>query len=422
MYNLIFNRLKSEENPIDLILVGLGFMGHGFLQFIKQIPGIRVILLVSRDFYRASNSLTKSGLQHDVADNPAKIKTNSEKGILSICSDYKIISEIDCHIVMEMTGEISYGTQVALETLNSGKHLATMNCELQVTLGTELKAYADDKNLNITEVQGDQPGSLASFMNELKLYGFEILMAGNLKGFLNRYATPNSLVEEAAKRGISWKQVTSFTDGTKIAFEMALVANYFGMEVLKPGMYGHPVDNLNDILPSYDWKSIPENGCVDYVIGLHLPAGIFMVGKHQDIQQSSYLNYLKLGNGPYYMLYRPFHLCHLEAPLSIARLSYFNEITINNSLNPTTQVVAFAKRDLKIGDKCDGIGGSDCYGLLYNLPNAKYHNIVPIGLVEDAIIESNVKKDEPIRFDDIALPENEATRFLKLVDIYNFIK
>lgn len=422
MYNFILKKLSSQTKPIDIILVGLGFMGYGILQYLQHIPGMRVIVLITRNIERSSSRLNSGGFKYQVTNILSKIRKNRDQGILSVCNDYKVISGLDCKIVLDMTGEIAYGTEVALETLNSGKHLVTMNCELQVTLGSELQKYANDRNLMVTDVQGDQPGSLASLISEVKLFGFDILMAGNLKGFLNRYATPDLLVYEAEKRGITLKQVTSFTDGTKIALEMALVANYFGMEVLTPGMYGYPVDDVNDILSLYRWDKIPPCGCVDYVIGLTLPAGIFVVGKHKDINQIPYLRYLKLGTGPHYMLFRPFHLCHLETPLSIAKLYYMNEITINNSLKPKTQVVAFAKKDLNVGEKIDNIGGYCCYGLIYNIDRVKKEKLAPIGLVEGAIVSKKIIKDQPIPLTNIELPDNSAVQFLKFMDKQDLVE
>lgn len=409
MYDVVYKDLERLEKPIDLAIVGLGFMGYGFLQYVKWLPGFRVRLLVSRDLVRSGARLRSVGLEYVVARTAAEVQRAASQGVLAVTDDYRLIGETQCDIVVEMTGDVPYAAEVAMHALQAGVHVATMNVELQATVGSQLKEMANAAGLLITDVQGDQPGSLASFIDEVKFFGFQPLMAGNLKGFLNKHATPDSLGKEAEKRGLTLKQVTSFTDGTKIAMEMSLVANYYGMTILAPGMHGYAVDNLEDILDVFDWQNLPQQGCVDYVIGRKLPAGIFVVGTHYDPVQPPYLKYLKLGDGPYYMLYRPFHLCHLEAPLSVAKMSLYGSGTIDNGIRPTTEVAAVAKRDLLPGDVVDGIGGYCAYGVIYDVDTVRREQLCPIGLIEGAVVTKPVAKDQTISLEDLDLPVNAAT-------------
>lgn len=409
MTGFIQRRLELLSEPIDLILVGLGFMGYGFLRRIQAMRGMRVVLLITRDPDRSHKHLVRKGVECEKTANLSAIQANSRRNTISICDNYELIGLLPYPIVVEMTGDVAYGAQVAIETFNAGKHLATMNVELHATIGIHLKRYADTRGLLMTDVQGDQPGSLASLIGEARFFGFRPMMAGNIKGYLDRHATPDDIRKWAIKKGLSLKQTTSFTDGTKIALEMSLVANHFGMKTLTTGMYGHRAEGLAEVLTLFDWDEVPEGGCVDYIIGSSLVPGVFVVGTYENTEQASYLKYLKLGDGPQYLLYRPYHLCHIEAPLSVAALALFNEVTINSS-HPMTRVSAVAKRDLKEGEVADGIGGYCCYGLLDNMDTPGIEGAVPIGLIEGSIMKRPVKEGRLIRWDDVELPDNMATR------------
>lgn len=406
----IAERLRSRESPVDLVLVGLGFMGYGFLRQVQRTPGLRLPLVVTRSLERARAFLAERGFPVAVEGDPAAIRANADRGVLSLWPDYRILAALPYPIVVEMTGDVAYGTQVALVAFRAGKHLATMNVELHATVGSELERQAAAHGVVVTDVEGDQPGTLACLVDDVALAGFRPLMAGNVKGFLDRQATPATLGEEAARRGLSLRETTAFTDGTKIALEMTLVANHLGMRVLTRGMHGHPAARVEDALHLFDWQAVAPEGCVDYIIGRSLPPGVFLVCEHEDAQQASYLRYLKLGDGPRYLLWRPFHLCHLEAVRSIARLALFQEPTISNTTHPTTQTVAYAKKDLRPGEVIDGIGGYACYGLIENLDVVQAEGLVPMGLVAQAIVRRPVGRDRPLLWDDVILPENAATR------------
>ena len=408
MYDIIRHELRRRKRPIGVAIVGLGFMGYGLLRQLQSMDGFRVQLLVSRNLDRTQARLRQAGVPFVITDTAASAAQGDHGDLLRVTDDYRSISQASCDIVVEMSGDVPYATIVTLHSLDAGLNVATMNAELHATVGHRLRRIADDAGLVVADVQGDQPGSLAAFMEEVRFFGFNPVMAGNIKGFLDHHATPESLIEEGQKRGLSGKQVTSFTDGTKIALEMALVSNHYGMTLLAPGMHGHTVESLDEILNVFYWTRVPEQGCVDYVIGRGLPAGIFVVGTHSDAGQASYLQYLKLGDGPLYMLYRPFHLCHLEAPYSIARMVLYGKGTIHSAAQPTTAVVAIAKRDLLPGDVLDGIGGYCCYGEIRTVADPETPAAVPIGLADGATVKRAITKDELIAFADVTLPVNRA--------------
>lgn len=413
MHDLILSELSKRKRPIDVIVVGLGFMGFGFLSSVRYLKNIRIPLLISRRPSEALEFLTKKGIKAKVENNPSKIITARNKGFICISDDLNLIKQIPADLVLEMTGTVAYGTQASLEAINAKKHLLTMNPELQVTVGHKLKELADRLGVIVSDVIGDQPGSLSVMISHAKMMGFKILLAGNMKRYLDRQATREKMQPWADDKGLAVRQTVSFTDGTKQAIEMNLVANYFGMDILQFGMQGPQVEAVQEALERFDFTKFPHEGVVDYVIGKNLFPGIFLVVEHLDKHQKQYLRYLGLGEGPRYLLFEPYHLCHLEAAGSIAKAVLFNKEVINNGLNPKTKTVAIAKFDLKKGDILDGIGGNKVYGNIERV--GKVEDYLPVGLTEGALLKRDIPQNTLIKITDVVLEDNAATRLLGLV-------
>lgn len=409
----IYNQLNQmSKEPIEVVIVGLGFMGFGFLSLTKNSPGVSVPLIISRRPQETVEFLENEGYQAQIEDHPGKIKDLHAKGIIAVSNDLDLIKTYENKIVLEMTGTVDYGTDVALRTVEAGKHLVTMNPELQATVGTQLKELFDQKNLVITDVIGDQPGSLARLIASSKLKGFKTIMAGNMKRYLDRHATQQKMKPWADDKGLAVRQTVSFTDGTKQAIEMTLVANYFGMSLFESGMKGPRVESFDQVLNVFNWDEVPPEGVVDYMIGKTLFPGVFIVAEHEDPHQQKYLRYLNLGDGPRYVLFDSYHLCHLEINETIVNVALYGAATINNGNKPVTTTVALTKFDLKKGTVIDGIGGDTIYGSIRKAAtNAEY---LPVGIAHGAVLKRDIPQDTPIRIEDVELPSTPATRLLKL--------
>lgn len=413
MYDVLLKQLTNQKKPIDVIVVGMGFMGFGFLSSVKQVPGIRIPVVISRRPESTAKLLEEHGFAARISNSATEIRKNAEQGIISVSDDMSLIEQLEGDIVIEMTGTVDYGTEVAITAFKAHKHVITMNPELQATIGSKLKVLADSKNLVITDVYGDQPGSLARLISQARLMGFRILMAGNMKRYLDIHATQEKMAPWAKDKGLAVRQTTSFTDGTKQSIEMNLVGNYFGMKVLKRGMVGPEVQNVHEVLTKFDWNALPPEGIVDYVIGRDLFPGVFVVVSHPDPNQKKYLRYLGLGEGPQYVLFEPYHLCHLEVVQTIAKVALFNQETIHNTTTPLTQTIAVAKQNLKKGQKLDGIGGDTVYGMVDNIENCD--GLLPVGFAHNAIMKNDITKDTPLKISDVILPVTVATKLSGLV-------
>ena len=410
MYDLILKQLDKKQNPIDVIVVGLGFMGFGFVSVARTLKNLRIPLIITRRPEAAKKFLEEKGFKVRFEDDVGKIKDFADKGYISVSDNLELIKEYENKIVIEMTGTVAYGTDAALRVLHAGKQLVTMNPELQATVGTELKKIADKKGLVITDVYGDQPGSLSRLISNARMMGFRPIVAGNMKRYMDKHATQKKMQPWADDKGLAVRQTVSFTDGTKQSIEMNLVSNYFGMKILKPGMEGPRIEDFHEAIPAFADEKIPPEGIVDYVIGLKLFPGVFVIAEHTDPHQQKYLRYLNMGEGPRYVLFDAYHLTHLEVPMTIAQVVLFKQEVINNGLNPTTRTAALAKFNLKKGQKLDGIGGDTVYGQIYLEEESK--DYLPVGLSHDAILKRDVLQDQPIKLSDVELPVNAATKLL----------
>jgi len=319
------------------------------------------------------------------------------------------IDELIAHadIIVECTGDVFFGTEVIERAFEAGLPVVTVNAELQVTTGS----YLAGKGL-LTEAEGDQPGSLAALREDALQMGFQPLVYGNMKGYLNHNPSREDMAYWSKRQGISIDQTTSFTDGTKVQIEQVVVGNGFGATISRRGLEGIASTDLNR---SGNILGLIADGIgqsiVDYVIPDGYPAGgVFLVCRHDEVQAPA-IDYFKLGAGPYYVLTRPFHLCSLEVGKTVRRVLAGGGVLLNNSVEPTLGVAAIAKRDLKAGEVIErGIGGFDVRGEAVRLADELDH--VPIGLLRHTVLKRAVTPGQMITFDDI---EIQPSRVLDIV-------
>jgi predicted homoserine dehydrogenase-like protein len=365
---------------------GTGMISHCF---------VRLIMQHYKDL-QISRVLTRRSID-SLGDFPLRdVLTNS-------------IDDLIAHsdIIVECTGDVFFGTEVIERAFEAGLPVVTINAELQVTTGSHLAG----KGL-LTEAEGDQPGSLAALHEDALQMGFKPLVYGNMKGYLNRNPSREDMAYWSKRQGISIEQTTSFTDGTKVQIEQAVVGNGFGATITRRGLEGLASTDLNR---SGNILSLIAEGIgqpiVDYVVPNGYPAGgVFLVCRH-DEDQAQAIEYFKLGPGPYYVLTRPFHLCSLEVGKTVRRVLAGGGVLLNNSVAPTLGVAAIAKREMKPGELIRrGIGGFDVRGEAVRL--ADELDYVPIGLLRNTMLKRAVEPGQLITFDDI---EIQPSRVLDII-------
>jgi len=378
----------SNRPRIRIGIIGTGFVSRGL-----------VLVLKGREEFVVSRVLTRRNKQNCTEYPVQELLTNS-------------IAELIDHsdLLVECSGDVIHATTVIDQALKANLPIVTMDAEFHVTTGS----YFVGKG-TITEAEGDQPGCLAAFREEIVEMDFKPLVYGSVKTFLNKDPTPKEMEYWATRQGISFNQTISFTDGTKVQIENAFVANGLGATIIRQGLLGPETENMFDgalILAGY----ARELGEVvsDYVLCANSsPRAVFIVAEHDQSQRES-LRHLKLGDGPSYVLVRNFHLAHLEITKTIKRVINGKGKLLDNSEIPKIGVAAIAKRNLKIGEKIvRGIGGFDVRGQAIVIRDFPDH--VPIGLLYDATVVRSVKKGEMISSHDVALSESLAVNGWEII-------
>jgi len=415
MYERLMD-LERSGRRLRVVLVGAsGRMGQAIALQIGKTPGMRLVAVAGRDLERTGRAADLHGHPWTEARTEPEVRAALRRGETIVTSDVSSLLErgreaVD--VLVEATGTVGYAAQVTEHALRRRIDVVLLNAEVQSVLGLHLEHVAQRTGAILTSDAGDQHGVLLRMIDEMRLWGMEVVLAGNIKGFLDRYATPDSIAGEAAKRRLNPVMCAAFTDGTKVSIEMALVANATGMLPIVRGMVGPRVKHVAEVGTVFDLPSLRPAGAVDYVLGAEPGGGVFLVGYHEHPLQHEYLRYYKMGDGPFYVAYRPYHLCHLETPLAIATSVLERSPILAVQHPPVADVPAFAKADLAAGTEIAiGIGGPHVYGQVDHAAACVTAGAVPIALIESVSgrsprLRRAVTRDELITWDDIELPES----------------
>ncbi|MBB3845644.1 NAD(P)H-dependent oxidoreductase [Xanthomonas arboricola] len=400
----------AEGRPVRVGLYGAGFMARGIVnQIAHSVPGMRVSVICNRSVDKALEAYRQAGQHARVVDGASELKRQIAAGIPAVTDDPALLYEcdvLDC--LIDATGAIDYGARISLGAIAHGRHMVTMNAELDGTVGPLLKRKADAAGVIFSACDGDQPGVQMNLYRFVRSIGLTPLLCGNIKGLQDPYRTPATQAGFAAKWGQDPHMVTSFADGTKISFEQAIVANGTGMSILQRGMTGYEHRaHVDELTRRYDIETLRAvGGAVDYVVGALPSPGVFVLASHDDARQQHYLNLYKLGEGPLYSFYTPYHLCHFEVPLSVARVVLLGDAVLQPLGAPLVEVIATAKRDLAIGETIDGLGGYMSYGQCERADISANAGLLPMGVAEGCVLRHAVAKDQVLTYDDVQLPAN----------------
>ena len=413
-------RREDEGRPIRVGLVGAGFMGRGVtLQMLTAFKtGMRLVAIANRHLDAAKRAYAEAGVESpEVVTSAERLEHNVRAGRFSVTEDPLLLCRADnVDVILEITGAVDFGARVALEAFEHGKHFLQMNAELDGTVGPILKRYADRAGVVYSFTDGDQPGVQMNLYRFVKGIGVTPVLCGNIKGLHDPYRNPTTQESFAKKWGQRPQMVTSFADGTKISFEQAVVANATGMTIARRGMLGPTVaagTPIKEVAKLYPSELLRSPGIVDYVVGAEPGPGVYVIGTHDDPRQRHYLNLYKLGEGPFYVFYTPYHLCHFETPTSVARAACFHDAVLTPLAGPLVEVVATAKIDLKRGQELDGLGCYMTYGQCEKAETVYGEGLLPMGVAEGCRLERDVPKDTVLTYDDVILPRDRVVDRLR---------
>jgi predicted homoserine dehydrogenase-like protein len=413
IYSKLLQREK-EQSPIKVGVIGAGQMGYGMISQISTIPGMAVTGISD---IRLENAQRAAAAYNSCAQTKVDILTSTNLR--------EIIHAPNVEVIVDATGVPEVGAQISLETLIAKKHLVLLNVEVDITIGPLMKKLYDAAGLVYTGSDGDEPAATAQMFEFAKSMGMEVLVAGKGKNnALKVSANPDTAAQEAKSKQMNSHMLAAFQDGTKTMAEMNLLSNAIGFVPDVVGMHGISAD-LDGTVQHLDLKEnggvLDKFGVVEYVDGI--APGIFCIVKGQNEGVQHELNYLmKKGDRDHHILYRPFHLCSLETPLTIARAVLEHDYAIVPLGAPISETVAVAKRDIKAGEPIDGIGGFCVRGVLETHADMIKNGNVPIGLVGGkSYAKRDIKNGSFLTYDDIQLNEETTVYRLRKLQDQTFI-
>ncbi len=409
-------RRQAEGRPIRVGMVGAGFQASGIaLQIMSSTPGMELCAVANRNLSGAVGVFDQVGIQPLRCETQSELEAAIRSGRPAVIEDAEALARAEgLDAIIEVTGSIEFAARAVLAALESGKHVVQMNAELDGTIGPILKHKADAAGVIYTFSDGDQPGVQMNLYRFVAGLGIKPMLCGNIKGLHDPYRNPTTQESFARRWGQKPAMVASFADGTKISFEQAIVANGTGMRVARRGMLGPdysggdpgaPLVPIEQTMEAFEPHLDPaQPGLVDYVVGARPGPGVFVLGTLDNPRQKHYLELYKMGGGPYYCFYTPYHLCHFEVPTSVARAVLFNDPVLTPKGGPLVGVVAVAKKDLAAGDLIEDFGGYEVYGVAENMDAVRRERLLPVGLALGARVTRPVSKDSVLTFDDVQMP------------------
>jgi predicted homoserine dehydrogenase-like protein len=422
--NTELEQREAAGQPVHIGLIGAGQMGTDVVATTHQMQGVRVVVTADLDLERARDAY-RIGLIEDevvVVETAAQADAAVEAGKRVAVADYRIVTDMrSIEVMLESTGVPEIGARAALRSARSGQDLAMMNVETDITVGPILHWYAQQKGVLYALAAGDEPAACKELYDLAVSMGFTIVAAGKGKNNpLDRHSTPAdpAVQAEAARRGLSPNMLVEFVDGSKTMIEMAATSNATGLVPDIRGMHGPDTDrdHLTDTFRlTEDGGVLSQMGVVDYGVGAVAP-GVFVIVRtdHPRLREAMVLR--DMGAGPYYTLFRPFHLCSIEVPLTCAMLAIRRVSNMVPLDRLTSEVFAVAKRDLGVGDTLDAIGGTAYYSLIDTYQSAVAEQLLPIGLATGATLVRAVDMDTPITTTDVEIKPSTVFSLRQLQD------
>jgi predicted homoserine dehydrogenase-like protein len=397
----------EKQGPITIGLAGAGQMGTDIVVQVALMPGMRIGAISEVRPQAAIDAALLAG--HDRSDivqapNAAAIDRAIEAGKIAVTEDlHALASAGRIDVIIDATGNPNIGTLFALEVMKNGKHIVMLNVEADITIGRFLKEEARKAGVVYTGAAGDEPACTLEIIGFARSLGFNIIAAGKGKNNpLKIDAMPADYEKEAAERNMNARMLVEFVDGSKTAIEMVAIANATGLVPDVPGMHG-PTATLEELAsvlcPREDGGVLHRKGVVDYSIGKGVAPGVFCIIETRHPRVLERMIDLKVGKGPYFTIFRPYHLTSLEVPLSAARAVVYKRADMEPLDHPVAEAVAVAKSDLGLGQSLGMIGENDYRGFAMTWEDARARGALPLGLAERAKVVKPVKTGDFLTYE-----------------------
>ena len=416
MLNMDKKLAKREEEGkiIRAGIVGAGQMGRGMVTQMALMKGIMPAIVSDIKFENVINAFHYAGISDEniaVAKTLEEANRYMEQGKYVATENSDLISQANLvEVAIDVTGVPEVGVKIAIDAMNNKKHVVMMDVETDVVIGSYLKKLGDKNGVIYTGSAGDEPGAVMELYSFARAMGMEVVVMGKGKNNKLDYdCNPDTVLEEATRRKMSPRMLTSFKDGTKTMVEMTAMSNATGFIPDVIGGHGpsaSPKDRCADLNEIFKLKKdggiLEKHHVVEYVNGI--APGVFVTVTTQNEEIAYQMGYHSMGPGPLWTLYRPYHLCNLETPLTVAKIVIDGEPTIIPLDGPVSECITVAKRDLKAGETIDGIGGYTTYGSIATAQETYEKGYVVYALVnKNARMKCDVKKGTLLTLDMVDL-------------------
>ena len=401
---------EINRNPIRVGMIGAGATGRAIaLQLGTPVPGIRLMAIANRTPAHGERAYREAGVtEWRQVDTAREAEASINLGVPVLTGDAFVLTHCDAiDIIIEVTGTIAPAAHVVLDAFQHGKHVVLVNAELDSLLGPMLKVKADQAGVVLTHTDGDEPGVAMTLFRYLRTLGLRPVAAGNIKGMVDYYRNPDTQRAFAEQHDQDVMKVTSFADATKLSMETTVLANATGFRAGRRGMYGPSCKYVRELAQLLPADQMLSTGLVDYAVGAAPHTGGFVIVHEESPLKKAQLAYYKLGDGPFYVFYTPFHLPHIQIASTIGRAVVLRDATVAPLAGPVCEVVTVAKRDLKRGERLDGIGGFCTYGLIDNTATVRSSDGLQIGLSEGCVLRRDISKDDVLTIADVVEPTRD---------------
>ena len=421
-------QLKAREaqgRPVTVGLAGAGQMGTDMVVQLALMPGLRLGAISEIDVPRAIDAALLAGHERGnvvEARTASAIDAAIEAGKLAITQDLKALAaagRID--VVIDATGNPNIGTLFALDAIRNGKPVVMLNVEADITIGRYLHDEARKAGVVYTGAAGDEPAAALELIGFAQSLGLTIVCAGKGKNNPLKFdAVPADYEEEARQRNMNARMLVEFVDGSKTMIEMVAIANCTGLVPDCPGMHGPAAtrDELASVLvPKSHGGVLSQAGCVDYSIGKGVAPGVFCIVESDHPRVTERLIDLKVGKGPFFTIFRPYHLTSLEVPLSAARAVLHGQPDMVPLDHPVAEAITLAKRDLTAGEVLGKIGETQYRAWAMTAAEARRAHAIPLGVAEGAKVVKPVRKGEYLTYEN-CVPDDSfvVTQIRKRLD------
>lgn len=388
----------SKNGKIKVAVAGAGYMTKGFINQVATTSAIEIVAMSSRTPQKVEKLLAK---------------LDGHKAL--IVENALDLAMTDAQVIMDLTGDVELGASLAEAAIKNGKNIM-VSAETDSTVGPVLAKMAREAGLVYTNMWGDEPGLIKGLYDYAQVLGLEIAVLGKFKGFHDEKANPTSVAPWAELHKQNPYALSSFADGTKLSMEMTVVSNATGFVADKRGM-NLPKGEFEDVLGLLQLKEkggiLSKEGVIEVIVGPKPGGAVFILVKANNIELVESFKYYKMGDGPYYMLYIPYHMPGIEMIYGIYEMMLYNKACVEPLDRPYSDSIAIAKRNLEQGDVLDKIGGYDYSGTMASIEDSMKEDALPAGLAEDAKVLHQIKEGQVIKYSDVEIHNHETSYRLR---------